>query len=130
MSKDYYIDSADEAMYLEMLEDMDFETAETIYHEVHDTLPGAYLSNIARQKTFEELTYKNLRYLILGCERCGAELRVKALATFIFRASLSTRLNPLVNNGKLSEMLFKNLEDNIETVYGWSRVKYPNGDLS
>ena len=124
MPKDYFVDSDDEAMYLDIFEEMSFEEAENIYTEISNDLPGPYLSNTARKKPFSELTYKNLRYLILGCERCGAELRVKALATFIYRASLSTRLSPLVDNGKLSEMLFKNIENSIDMIYGWSKVPH------
>lgn len=122
MPKDYFVDSDDESMYLEMFQDMDFEEAENIYTEISTELPGTFLSNTARKKPFSELTYKNLRYLILGCERCGAEMRVKALATFIYRASLSTRLNALVDNGKLSEILFKNIEQAMPTLYKWSNV--------
>ena len=120
----YFIDSEDEEMYLDMLEDMGIEEAENIYTETKDHTAGTHLSNNARKSTFENMTYKNLRYLVIGCERAGAELRVKALAAFIYRANLTTRLAPLVANVRLIEMMHKSLERNIETIYKWSQVKY------
>lgn len=120
----YFIDSEDEEMYLDMLEDMGLEEAENIYTEIKSETAGTHLSNNARKLPFEEMSYKNLRYLIIGCERAGAELRVKALATFIYRANLTTRLAPLVANKRLVEMMHKSLTRNIETIYEWSHVEY------
>lgn len=120
----YFVDSEDEEMYLDMLTEMDVEEAENIYLEIKDDKAGTHLSNNARTLTFEQMTYKNLRYLVVGCERAGAELRVKALAAFVYRASLSTRLAPLVPNKRLIEMMHTSLGRNIETIYGWSNVKY------
>ena len=122
----YFVDSEDEEMYLDMLQDMDKEEAENLYIETKHEKAGTHLSNTARLLTFEEMSYKNLRYLIIGCERAGAELRVKALAAFIYRASLPTRLAPLVTNARLAEMMHKSLEKHIKTIYKWSNVKYSN----
>ena len=108
--KDYFIDSEDEAMYLDMLEEMDSLTANTLYHKIKNDTVGTHLSVTARNKTFEEFSYKNLRYLILGCKYCGAEIRVKALATFIFKTSLNTPMNALVDNAHLKKILFDNLQ--------------------
>jgi len=125
MPKDYFIDSDDEAMYLEMLEDMDFETAENIYTDIqNEEVTSRSLASKTRGKTFKDLTYRNLRYIILGCKYCGAELRVKALATFIYRASLPTRLNALVSNEHLQRLLFDNMQKAMPTIYEWSKVKY------
>lgn len=121
---DYFIDTEDEEMYLEMMHNMSFEEAENIYTESKDDLAGTHLSNTARKLTFEFMSYKNLRYLIIGCERAGAELRVKALATFLYRASLTTRLAPLVSNERLHKMLETSLKRNMETIYEWSKVEY------
>ncbi len=120
----YFVDTEDEEMYLEMLDTMDSEEAENIYLDTRHEKAGTHLSNKARGSTFEEMSYKNLRYLIIGCERAGAELRVKALAAFVHRAGLSTRLAPLVPNKRLIEMMHKSLERNIETIYKWSNVEY------
>jgi len=124
MPKEYFIDSEDEAMYLEMLENMDSVTAHALYHKIKDDTVGTHLSATARNKCFAEFTYKNLRYLILGCKYCGAEIRVKALATFIYKASLDTPMNALVDNTHLKKLLFDNLHTTIETIYSWSKVKY------
>ena len=124
MAKDYFIDSDDEAMYLEMLEGMDFDTAMDTYTTIKDEVLNKYLSGSARGKTFAQLTYKNLRYLILGCENCSAEARVKALATFIYRASMPTRLNALVSNDHLMRMLHANLEKAMPQIYKWANVEY------
>ena len=124
MPKEYFIDSEDEAMYLEMLEELDTVSAIKLYNKIKGDKADTHLSNKARLKTFEEMSYKNLRYLLLGCERCGAELRLKAYATFIARASTDVALNPLVDNSRLKEILHRNLEDNIEKIYSWSKVKY------
>lgn len=120
----YFKDKEDELMYLEMFEDMDAETAEDIYHNIQHEVLNKYLSGSARKKTFGQLTYKNLRYLILGCELCSAEVRVKALATFIYRASLDIPLNPLVSNERLMAMLHDNLEKSMGSIYKWSGVEY------
>ncbi len=127
MAKKYTLDSDDEAMYLEMLQDMNFDTAMDIYQNIKSELAGTYLSNTARLKPFSELSYRNLRYLILNCERCGAELRVKALATFVYRATLPKRFNVLVSNTRLMELLHKNMYDSMNKIYEWSNVKY-NGN--
>lgn len=120
----YFVDTEDEAMYLEMLESMDMEEAENVFMECKDDKAGTHLSNQARKKTFEEMTYKNLRYLIIGCERAGAEIRVKALAAFMYRASTEERLAKLVSNKRLLEMMHRSLKDNIIQIYEWSNVKY------
>ena len=103
----YYIDNELESTYLDMLPIIlnDKEEAENIYTTIADDLPGTLLSNNARKKSFKNLTLANLRYLILGCERAGAEIRVKALATFIYRANTEERLNKLITNKKLIEMM-------------------------
>lgn len=124
MAKEYFKDIEDEQMYLEMLEEIDFDTAMDIYTDVKDEAITSYLSSRSRGRTFEELTYKNLRYLILGCENCKAEMRVKALATFIYRASLPIRLNALVSNQKLLDMLHKNMEESMPKIYTMSGLKY------
>ena len=123
----YFIDSDDEEMYLDMLEDMDYETAENLYMDTKDETSGTNLSNAARKLTFEQMTYKNLRYLIVGCERAGAEMRVKAMAAFIFRAGLPVRLAPLVANDVLLKMMRKSLKKDIHKVYAWSNLEYENG---
>lgn len=121
----FFKDPEDELMYLEMLDDMDFDTAMDIYHTIeNDSINDTHLSGKARNKPFSELSYKNLRYLILGCKYCGAELRVKALATFIYRASLPTRLNALVTNNHLMKMLHGNMQSALPQIYEWSGVKY------
>lgn len=121
---DYFIDSEDEEMYLAMLESMNYEEAENIFTTCKDDLAGTHLSNKARKLSFEHMSYKNLRYLIIGCERAGAELRVKALASFIYRAQSTTRLAPLVSNTRLMEMMHISLQRNLETIYNWSKVSY------
>jgi len=121
---EYFIDAEDELMYLEMLETMDSLTANQIYHKVKDEKVGTNLAPPARNKTFSEFTYKNLRYLILGCRHCGAEIRAKALATFIFKASLDTPMNALVSNDHLKKLLFDNLNQKLPEVYSWSNVEY------
>lgn len=120
----YFIDTEDEEMYLDMLESMGQDEADEIFAECKDDKAGTHLSNQARKKTFETMTYKNLRYLIIGCERAGAEIRVKALATFIHRANTEERLAPLVSNQRLIEMMHKSLQRNMEQIYKWSNVKY------
>lgn len=120
----YFVDSDDEEMYLDMLEGMTLEEAENLFVETKDEKAGTHLSNKARLLTFEEMSYKNLRYLIIGCERAGAELRVKALAAFLFRASLATRLAPLVSNERLVGMLNKSLERHMPQIFAWSNVPY------
>ena len=125
MPKDYFIDSDDEAMYLEMLEELNFESALEIYQTIKDeVLNDTHLSGKARNKSYNEFTYKNLRYLILGCKYCGAEIRVKALATFIYKASLPTRMNALVPNDHLMKILYDNLNTKLEEIYKWSKVSY------
>ena len=124
MVKEYFKDTEDEEMYLNMLEEIDADTAMDIYMEIKDEEITSYLSSRSRGRTFEELTYKNLRYLILGCENCKAEMRVKALAAFIFRASLPKRLNALVSNQKLLNMLHKNMEESMPKIYTMSGLKY------
>jgi len=116
----YFIDTDDEKMYLDIFNNMSLETAKTIYNISKNEKAGTHLSNKARTLTFEKMSYKNLRYLIIGCERAGAELRVKALATFIYRANLSAPLAPLISNDKLIEMMNKSLKKYIETIYKWS----------
>ena len=103
---------------------MDSLTANTMYHKIKDDTVGTNLAPPARDKTFEQFTYKNLRYLILGCKHCGAEIRVKALATFIFKASLPKPMNALVDNAHLKKLLFDNLSQKLEDIYTWSGVKY------
>lgn len=122
--KDYFKDTEDELIYLDMLEEMNFKTASEIYTEIEHEILNKYLSGAARDKDFSELTYKNLRYLILGCENCTAETRAKALATFIYRAQQPERLSPLVTNEHLMKMLHQNLEQSIEQLYKWSGVEY------
>ena len=126
MSKktDYYVDAEDEQMWLDMLEDMDSLTANTMYHKIKDDTVGTHLANPARNKPFSEFTYKNLRYLILGCKYCGAEIRVKALATFIYKASLGVPMNALVDNAHLKKILFNNLQQKLPEIYKWSGIKY------
>ena len=116
----YWLDKEDEIMYLEMMKDMSLETATTIYNVSKNEKAGTHLSNKARKLKFSELSYKNLRYLIIGCERAGAELRVKALATFIYRANLLIPLAPLVPNKTLMEMMNRSLKKHIKTIYNWS----------
>jgi len=122
--QEYFIDSDDELMYLEMLENMDTLIANTMYHSIKTDTVGTHLAEPARNKTFEEFTYKNLRYLILGCKYCGAEIRVKALATFIYRASLDIPMNALVDNSHLKKILFDNLNKKLPEIYKWSNVEY------
>lgn len=120
----YFIDEDDELMYLEMLEDMDSLTANTLYHKIkHDKVVGN-MSKTASSKTFEDYTYKNLRYIILGCKQCSAEDRVKALATFIFKASLNTAMNALVSNAHLKKILFDNLHQKMPDIYSWYGLDY------
>ena len=121
---DYFIDCDDEEMWLEMLENMDTTTANTLYHKIKDESVGTHLSASARNKTFSEFTYKNLRYLILGCKYCGAEIKVKALATFIFKASLDIPMNALVDNAHLKKILFNNLQQKLPVIYEWSGLDY------
>ena len=121
---DYFIDCDDEEMWLEMLENMDTTTANTLYHKIKDESVGTHLSASARSKTFSEFTYKNLRYLILGCKYCGAEIKVKALATFIFKASLDIPMNALVDNAHLKKILFNNLQQKLPVIYEWSGLDY------
>lgn len=121
---DYFIDSDDEEMWLEILENMDTTTANTLYHKIKDESVGTHLSASARNKTFSEFTYKNLRYLILGCKYCGAEIKVKALATFIFKASLDIPMNALVDNAHLKKILFNNLQQKLPVIYEWSGLDY------
>jgi hypothetical protein len=121
----YYTDTEDEAIFLAMLEDMDYPTAENIYTKIREEAPSTTsVSNEARNKPFKDLTYRNLRYIILGCKNCGAELRVKALATFIVRASTDEQLNVLVSNDHLKKILFNNLQQQITEIYKWSGLKY------
>lgn len=122
--KEYFIDTEDEAMWLDMLESMDSLTANTIYHKIKDETVGTHLAPPARNKTFSEFTYKNLRYLIIGCQYCGAEIRVKALATFIFKASLPSPMNALVNNAHLKKLLFDTIQRELPKIYSWSGLKY------
>ena len=118
----YWLDKEDEIMYLEMMKDMSLETATTIYNVSKNEKAGTHLSNKARKLKFSELSYKNLRYLIIGCERAGAELRVKALAAFIYRANLLIPLAPLVPNKTLMKMMNKSLTKHIKTIYNWSGI--------
>ena len=120
----YFIDSEDELMYLEMLEEMDSLTANTLYHKIKDDKVTGNMSTTAGKKTFETYTYKNLRYIILGCKQCSAEDRVKALATFIFKASLNVPMNALVSNDHLKKILFDNLHQKLPELYAWSNVEY------
>ena len=127
MSKktDYYVDAEDEQMWLDMLEDMDSLTANTMYHKIKDEiLDSRSLASKTRGKTFGELTYKNLRYIIIGCRYCGAEMRVKALATFVFKASLQEPMNVLVDNSHLKKLLFDKLEREMPQLYEWSGLEY------
>jgi len=119
---DYWIDSEDEQMYLDILFSMDFEEAENIYNEIKEEKAGTHLSNNARKLSFENMTYKNLRYLIMGCARAGAELRVKALAAFLYRVSLPTRLSPLVSNKDLLSSMRRSLKKNTDKINEWSGI--------
>lgn len=123
----YFIDSEDELMYLEMLENMDSLTANTMYHKIKDDKVRGNMSKTASGKTFETYTYKNLRYIILGCKQCSAEDRVKALATFVFKASLGVPMNALVDNKHLKKILFDNLQQKLPQLYEWSGLKYEEG---
>ena len=121
----YFNDTEDEAVFLAMLEDMDYVTARSIYTKIQDECPSTTsINNAARNKPFKDLTYRNLRYIILGCKNCGAELRVKALATFIARASQPISMNALVDNDHLKKMLFTNLSQKLTEIYKWSGLKY------
>ena len=122
----YFIDTDDEAMYLDMIPVIlaDREEAENIFTECKDETSGTHLSNNARKLNFNEMSYKNLRYLILGCVRAGAELRVKALAAFTHRVHSTERLNKLVSNKRLLEMMQKSLKKEMEQIYKWSNVPY------
>ena len=124
MAKDYFIDSEDEIMYLEMLENMDTLKANELYHKIKDDTVGTNLAPPARNKTFAQFTYKNLRYLILGCKFCGAEIRVKALATFMFKASLDEPMAPMVDNTHLKKLVFDNLHHKLPEIYKWSGLEY------
>ena len=125
--KDFFKDPEDQLIYLEMLEEMDFDTAMDVYKEIeNETINDTHLSGKARNKPFAELTYKNLRYLILGCKHCDADLRAKALATFIYRASLPKRLNALVSNNHLMKLLHDNLTKALPQLYEWGGLKYPD----
>ena len=121
----YYIDAEDELLYLQMLEDMDYLTASSIFARIKEETPATTnVTASARNTPFEELPYRVLRYIILGCKQCGAELRVKALATFIFRAGLPKPLNALVDNDHLKKALFINLQHKLPEIYKWSNCKY------
>lgn len=121
----YFIDTEDEQMWLDMLEDMDTLTANSIYHKIkQEVTDSRSLASKTRGKTFEQLTYKNLRYILIGCKYCGAEMRVKALATFMFKASLPEPMNPLVDNSHLKKVLFDNLHNKMEDIYKWSGLEY------
>ena len=123
--QEFFKDPEDQRIYLEMLEDMDFDTAMDIYKEIEDeTINDTHLSGKARNKPFSELTYKNLRYLVLGCKHCDADLRAKALATFIYRASLPPRFNALMPNAHLLKMLRQNLKQTLPQLYEWVGLKY------
>ncbi len=124
MSKDYFIDSDDEAMYLEMLEDMSTTTANAMYHKIKGHKVKGNMSATAGAKTFETYTYKNLRYIIIGCKQCSAEDRVKALATFIYKASLDIPMSALVDNSHLKKILFDNLQHALPDLYKYSKVEY------
>ena len=127
MAKDklnYFIDSEDGLMYLEMLEDLDSLTANTMYHKIKHETVGTNLAPPARNKSYAEFTYKNLRYLILGCKHCGAEIRLKALATFIYKTSLDIPMNALVDNKHLKKILFDNLQQKLPEIYKWSDLEY------
>ena len=111
-------------MYLEMLEDMDLAQAMAIYDKIKDVKPEKGISGKARTLTFKELTYRNLRYLILGCEWCPAELRVKALATFIARSYHTTEFSPLVSNTDLRKRLHDSIQKELVSLYKYSGIDY------
>lgn len=121
---EFFIDKEDELMYLEMLEDMDLSGAMQIYDKIKDTKPDKNVSGSARDKVFGNLTYRNLRYLILGCEWCPAELRVKTLATFIARSYQDTSFSPLVSNADLRKRLHDSIQKEIVKLYKWSGIDY------
>ena len=120
----YFIDKDDELMYLEMMEDLDTTTAIEMYNKIKGDKVRGNLSKTAASKTFDEYTYKNLRYIILGCKQCSAEDRLKALATFIFKTSLPIPMNPLVSNDHLKKILFDNLNNKISEIYKWYGLEY------
>lgn len=120
----YFKDKEDELIYLEMLEDMDMVQAKNIYQNIKDTTPDKNVSGSVRNTNYKNLTYRNLRYLILGCEWCSAELRVKALATFIARSYTSDRFSALVTNEDLRRRLHDSIQTKLITLYKYSGIDY------
>lgn len=123
---EYFIDKEDELMYLEMLEDMDMPTAKEMYSKIKQTKPNKCVSGKAIKLTFEELTYRNLRYLILGCQWASAEIRVKALAAFISRSYSAEDLSPLVSNEDLRRRLHDSMLKALPELYRHSGIDYFN----
>ena len=127
---DFFIDKEDELMYLEMLEDMDLTQAMQIYNDIKDTTPDKKVASHAGKKKFSELTYRNLRYIILGCKWCPAELRGKALATFIARSYQDQPFSPLVPNTDLRKRLHDSIQANLISIYANSGIDFNDIDGS
>ena len=111
----YYTDTNLENMILKSMVDISNDKAIELYDEVLQEMPPQeVLSAASRGKTFGELTYKQLQYIVLGSKNVNAESRANANVIMINLLLGSKKVNRFLTN----ESLLKKLRMEIKQAYG------------
>ena len=98
----YYVDTELENMILESIINMKDEEAIDLYDEVKNlTPPQETLSASSRNKKYNELSYKQLHYIVIGSEKITAEHRANAYVVMIYKLNQEEKVNRFISNDKL-----------------------------